>query len=454
MKRLLITTLAEYQTKFWAEVGSTLCADGHEVTFIAFDDRSAEMLLARGFRVHSVTSNPLVSDVQAKQIIQHFDINTLNYWLSHERFAFNIRDGMALRRKLASAILAADQACKEVLVRGPAVMIQELGGFLSVVGCFHAARANGMDHFFIEPSFFRGRLFFLRNTFRAMNVPDDFSGSAPDELQLYLAETLQKGLIVVPKKDRHQYTTAWRKVVSLRNSRRLVEKLVDKFWHGKRQEFGYIGMYVRMHALMVWNSWRLRSKYTLLEHTGPIVYYPLHVPGDMALTLRSPHLLDQLSLVDQICRSVPATHCVAIKEHPAMVGSVDAGRLIGMLNRYDNLIVLPPSTNNFDVLLRCDAVVTINSKSGMEGALVGKPVIVLGDAFYTNSPNVRKVQHLQDLPVVLTETLTGNSDCASPEALTRYLSALWERSFPGELYVVDRAHIAQFSKSMVLAIST
>ena len=453
MQRLIITTLAEYQTAFWLEVAVFLTGEGHDITFISFDDRSTEMLLARGFRVHSATSNLPVSDDQFDRVFQEFSIDRLNHWLSHERYAFEIGDGVALRRKLMAALLVSNQVCKEVLARGPAVMVQELGGFLSVVGAFHAARANGIDNWFIEPSFFRGRLLFLRNSFMAQRFPDDYSGSVPDELRIYLKDTIRCGTIVVPQKDQHQYTTAWKKIINMRNMRRLVEKVVDKHWHGKRQEFSHISSYVRMHARMLWNTSLLRGSYTQIKVASHFVYYPLHVPGDMALTLRTPHLLDQLSLIDLICRSVPATHCVAIKEHPAMVGALDAKRLLALLRRYDNLVLLPPSTNNYEVLRHCDAVVSINSKSGAEAALMGKPVIALGDAFYTNSPIVRTVDRVQDLPIALCEVLSRGPSRIEREVVERYLSCVWIGSHPGELYVAEAGNVARFSQSLLAALA-
>jgi Capsule polysaccharide biosynthesis protein len=453
-QRLIITTLAEYQTVFWVEVGIYLSKSGHDVSFLSFDDRSTEMLRARGCQVHSATEISQLSDDEIDHVFNKFGIDRLNHWLSHERFAFDTGDSAALRRKLAAALLASDQACKEVLKRGPAVMIQELGGFLSVVGAFHAARTNSIDNWFIEPSFFRGRLFFLRNSFMAPRVPDDHIGSVPEELRRYLEETMRTGAIVVPQKDRHQYTTAWKKIVNMRNARRLIEKLIDKHWHGKRQEFGHIASHVRTHARMLWNSRLLRSSYTPLEAVDRFVYYPLHVPGDMALTLRTPHLLDQLSLVDHICRSVPPTHCVAIKEHPAMVGAVDAKRLLALRRRYDNLVLLPPATNNYAVLRSCEAVVSINSKSGAEGALIGKSVIVLGDAFYTHSPIVHTVEKIQDLPFVLADVLSSGASGVAPTVIERFLAAVWRRSHPGELYVADAGNVVRFSQSMLAALST
>jgi hypothetical protein len=201
------------------------------------------------------------------------------------------------------------------------------------------------------------------------------------------------------------------------------------------------------------NSRLLGASYIPLETIDRFVYYPLHVPGDMALTLRTPHLLDQLSLVDQLCRSVPASHRVAIKEHPAMVGAVDSKRLLALSRRYDNLILLPPSTNNYAVLRRCDAVVSINSKSGVEGALVGKPVVVLGDAFYTNSPIVYTVDRVQDLPIALARVLSGAAAGATSAVVEKYLAGVWRRSYPGELYANDAGNVGRFLQSMLAAVT-
>ena len=317
---LLITTLAESQTAFWLPVGLQLRDRGHVPTFISFDDRSTEMLVAAGLAVHPATDTtiaPSGDSAETDALFERFGIDNLNYWLAHERYAFGLTDSVAMRRKLAATLLVADRACAEAAARGPAAMVQELGGFLSVVGSFFAARRHGLDNWFIEPSFFRGRMVFPRNSFAALRVDDASTEPAPPEVCNYLDETQRAGAIVVPLKDKHQYTTARKKIVNWRNAKRLVQKVVDKHLHGKRQEFGHIGRHVAVHARMLRNSQRLRGSYTPLEACGPFVYYPLHVPGDMALTLRSPHLLDQLALIDYLCRNVPYGHRVAVKEHPA-----------------------------------------------------------------------------------------------------------------------------------------
>lgn len=450
--KFLITTLAEYQTQFWLEIGLRLRAAGCEIAFLSFDDRSSEMLANASLKVYEANAVfDQIPEADFDQILKAFNISDLNYWLGHERFAFGLRDSRELKRKLVGSLMAADAACRDFKARGSEriVMIQELGGFLSVIGSFFAAQQNNIEHWFIEPSFFRGRMFFLKNSFAAPQV--DYQGDEvpAQEMLEYLDDTIARGAIVVPLKDKHQYTTAWRKVVNCKNARRLFNKVWDKLFCGKKQGFGYIKHHVFSHLCLIINSFRLRRCYTQLGMAGDFVYYPLHVPGDMALTLRSPHLLDQLAIVDFLCRSVPMGYKVAIKEHPAMVGAVDPRRVRGLLSRYDNLVILPPTTNNYEVLSKAKAVVSINSKSGAEAALLGRPVIVLGDAFYNRSPLVHQVGNVSDVPVALRELLNESTRQPDHAAIRKYFAAVWSISYPGELYVNDKINLDTFVKSIL-----
>ncbi len=454
-KRFLISTLAEYQTAFWALVGRELSRLEHDVAFVSFDDRSTEMLRSSGFTVYclsDVDDGVDTSDAAMDAAMHRYGMQDLNYWLSHERFAFGVQDGHELRSKLLRALALGDHACKAWSKPGESTcMVQELGGFLSVVGCFFAARAQGMDHWFIEPAFFKGRLFMLRNTFAAMKIRQESAGQLSADMESYLAAARRDGTVVIPQKDKHQYAPALRKIVNLRNVRRLFTKIVDKYVKGKRQEFGYIGSYVRAHLRMLTNSVRLRRHYTPLDALGPFIYYPLHVPGDMALTLRSPQYLDQLALIDYIARAVPHTHRVAIKEHPAMIGAIDAARLRQLMLRYDNLHLIAPDVNNYRLMTAADAVVSVNSKSGAEAMLLGKPVIVLGDAFYTDSPFVCHVDKLSNLNESLRAAMGSSRMRFDSGDVDRYFEAVWRQCLPGELYTTQKEQVRAFTHSMIVA---
>jgi capsule polysaccharide modification protein KpsS len=182
------------------------------------------------------------------------------------------------------------------------------------------------------------------------------------------------------------------------------------------------------------------------------VYYPLHVPADFALTIRAPEYLDQCALIDYLCRVVPHTHQVVVKEHPALIGAVPYSRLRDLLERHDNLVLLDPGINNYRVLGKADALVTVNSKSGAEALLLGRPVLVLGDSFYRASALAHRVDALSQLPAALARVLddSGMPDRAAIEA---FFQNVWDSSYPGELYDVSDANVATFSASLIRALS-
>ena len=456
---LLITTLAEYQTAFWLPVGQFLRERGVDVHFLSFDDRSHERLTAAGLPSVNAfdaarAAGSAATAASFEEWTHRLGVADPNLWMSHERVAFGLRDGGELRRKFCAAAAAAEAALGPLCAGGRfPVVVQELGGFLSVVGTFFAARARGLDHYFIEPSFFKGRFLFLKNTYAAKKLSANPTVDLHPEVRRVLEKTRASQSLVIPVKDKHHYAAPERKIFNARNVKRLLQKWWDQR-SGKRQEFGYLGAHVAGHLRMVVNGWRLKGSYTSLESLGRFLYYPLHVPGDVALTLRAPEYFDQLALIDYMARTAPASHRVAFKEHPAMIGALDAGRIRALLRRHDNVALLPPQTNNYEVLKAADAVITVNSKSGAEALLLGKPVFVLGDAFYRFAPSVRRVDHLSQLPGALRAFVQSPGTAPDARAVERFFQEVWDATWPGELYQPTPDAAQRFADSLRQALST
>lgn len=454
---ILITTLAEYQTQFWLPVAKRLRAAGHEVELLAFDDRSAEMSEAAGIPITNMYREGIKTGPSPEQRqpfddrIEAYGLDGSNFLFSHERFTFGIRDTAALRRRFMVYANAMEALLDRLEGQGKsAVLVQELGGFLSVISSFYAAKRRGIRNWFIEPSFFRGRMYFTPDSLAAPQVMAKPADAISPAVRAYLDDTLKQQAIVIPKKDQHHYSAAFKKVANLRNAHRLVEKLWDQFALGKHQEFGHNLRHARVHAAMALNATRLRKLYRPLPET-PFVYYPFHVPADMALTLRSPDYLDQVATVDFLLRTIPDSHVLVVKEHPAQIGAIAASRLFELARRFDNFVLLPPQTNNYTVLNRADAVISVNSKSGAEALLLGKPVVVMGDAFYRSCPLVYAVDRLADVPARLREALrAGPFDPARGAA---YFESAWRLSYPGELYIGDPKLLDTFAASLRAAIA-
>lgn len=441
-RTFLLGTLAMNQTVFFETLGDALERAGHKVAYLCFHERSHEYLSARGRR----SFNAFRDGDEAGIDLSAYGWPSLNLVLSHEKAAFELHSTPRLVQKLRRYLAACESAFESL--GGAPILVQELGGFLSNVASFYAARRRGLDNVFIEPSFFKGRLFLLRNTFAARQVDGPKAQAVSGEVAAYLEHSAASQQIVIPAKDAKHYRRPLRKLTDPYNARRLAQKALDKYVLGKREEFGHIGGHVARHARMWLNHRLMAARYRPLPAAGQrFVYYPLHVPADVALTIRSPQYVDQLALIDYLARIVPDTHEVLIKEHPALVGALRRERLVDLLRARDNVRLLDPGINNYEVLRRADAVVTVNSKSGAEALLLGRAVVVLGDAFYSACRLVHRVAAAADLPAVLARVL-DEPPALDRGAISAYFQDVWDASWPGELHVGGAENAEAFAASL------
>jgi hypothetical protein len=451
---LALVPLGAIQTPFYIGIARVLREYGIPCHFFSFHERSVESVRSAGFQCESVFSHtkpPAAYSLErALAVMAEFDIVDANLLISHARAAYELRDGSSLVRQFAAYLEALYPLVVEAAGLGRRLhVVQELGGFLSVLASFYAARHAGVSTTFAEPSFYRGRVFLTRDSLAAPRPATAFRDPIP-EVDAYLRDAVNSKQIVIPRKDSHHYRSAWRKVLNVRNVRRLAEKATDKYVRGYREEFGHVIGHAGRHLRMLVTAQRLRRHYETLP-SGRFVYYPFHVPADVALTLRAPQYFDQCALIDYLARTIPATHRLAIKEHPALIGATSHARLMDLLGRYDNIVLLQPTINNHDVLAAADLVVTVNSKSGAEALLHGRRVVVLGDAFYRDSDVVRAVDDVGALAAVIRQSLENPGPPAA--AVRRFFQSVWDASYPGELYASDPHNCRVFAASLLSALN-
>jgi len=115
---------------------------------------------------------------------------------------------------------------------------------------------------------------------------------------------------------------------------------------------------------------------------GNYILCPLQVPTDSQLTVYGGWVgnMDRfLQYIDQLTDDLPSGFYFRIKEHPTshipltdQVTVLESERL-----RLDN------QTDTMDLIQHCRAVLTINSTVGLDAFHFSKPVITLGEAFYS-----------------------------------------------------------------------
>ena len=320
MKKVIFIPLAMNQSQFYLGVAQALKSKGIESEFISMHERSCELFRKNGFKVFNYFEYERHLDPSKEADFDKYNIRNLHYWMGHEREAYWIFDWKKLHTKFTKRLLTMELIFNEVTKNDEKpIIIQELGGFLSVITSFFVARKNGLDHYFIEPSFYKGRCFFLKNSFGPQKVnwsEDEKSLKAAAD---YLGQLSQSRSLIIPDKDKFHYKGVLQKVFRPYNFKRLAQKLWDKYVLKLQEEFSYPLTHVRKHINAIFNKWVMSSRYEKLP-TQKFVYFPLHVPADMALTIRAPEYFDQCYTIEQIAKTVPVDTPVYIKEHPAMGG--------------------------------------------------------------------------------------------------------------------------------------
>ena len=147
------------------------------------------------------------------------------------------------------------------------------------------------------------------------------------------------------------------------------------------------------------------------------VYFPLSVEPERTLSISAPFYMNQLEIIRNVARSIPADYKLYVKEHMAM-----KYRHWRPISYYKTIMDLPnvtlihPSLSNVELIKNCSIVFVITGTAGLEAAYYGKPSIIFGHTSYDSLPSVHKIENLEDLPKIIRTCLdekVNPSDVAS-----------------------------------------
>ncbi len=423
-----------------------------DLTFLTFHAGCETMLQHCGFSVYNFhrwkrTFSPQLS---APQIETRYGMPVENI-IVHEALTHHHHDHTKLVRKTALYLQALEALFEKIQ---PDLFITELGGFIAHLTVFLVCRRRGVTHYTIEPAFFPKRCFWVKDSLYA-RLPADIGPQLEETEQAYIrshvAEIVDKKLINIPDKDQNHFKDMnLRKLFTLRNGNRLISKLTDKYIRGCEEEFDAVFQVVR------YNFWKLKNrkinaKYysQLADLPGKFVYYPLHVPLDVQLTVRSKSYLNQHELIRRVIANLPDELVLATKEHPASIGAYDF-RPLDDLIKNRRLMLLHPTVSSHDLVDRALYVLTVNSKVGIEALFRHRKTVTLGDSIYRGEGITTDLESVEDLKQLHQRGLRKEF---SDEALDTFLRRSYNWSLPGELYEHSPENLHRFSSSLSQVIS-
>jgi hypothetical protein len=189
---------------------------------------------------------------------------------------------------------------------------------------------------------------------------------------------------------------------------------------------------LRLVSRKLRGAWADRRWLTDPPPGGQFAFYPVHFEPEAATAVHGSYFQNQLEVIRNIARSLPADWKLVVKEHFYMRGSRRMG-FYRAVRRIPNVRLVPFSVPTNELIMRAEVLVTISSTAGLEASMIGKPVVMFGDYPWDYAPTIVKLQRYVDLPKQLREAPGRALGLDHPDVMA--FAASWDAALPpGRVY--------------------
>ena len=430
--RFLFTTLQTYETDFYGRVGRELERRGHETVHVSVSREAARLLRESGLDARCLMDE-IAALPEPESLAAEVARVEAEYPIPHIRdiyYADRATDGLdeeEAARRTVDHLRALERIVEDAR---PDVLVPEVGNETMRVAAHLVGLRRRIPVLFLLYTIFPDPLRLTVDTLHAPIVPPaelrPLEGNEAAELDAFREAFLERA------KPIREYRR-WR--LETRRARVFAGHVRRKL--GEDRDNDYLHPW-RLLSLNVSESLRARAArpfYGGIDPERPFVYFPLHVTDDYKIRKVIPHCEDQASLVEQVADSLPPGHDLVLKEHPMSIGR-NSFRLLRRLRTRPNVRLVGPYVSTHELIRRAEAVAVISSTVGLEALLYEKPVLTLGQPFYSGYGVTLDVDSFREIRTKVPELLRFRPD---PETIRRFLHAAMRACSPGAPVLVDRS---------------
>jgi hypothetical protein len=179
----------------------------------------------------------------------------------------------------------------------------------------------------------------------------------------------------------------------------------------------------------------------------PYVFYPLHVEPESSTLVEANKISNQLMVIEQISKGLPAGYQLLVKEHVPMLGLRPKG-FYETIRRMPNVHLISPFAENFNLLKKSKATVVITGTAGWESLFMGRPTILLGETeFSILDEGFVQVQSVTDFGSYLRKALIGPP--VSEAKLEMFVAACLQEGIHLPVSAYAYAHYGTDGKAMM-----
>lgn len=444
---LVFAVMASREVDFFIRIADYIKSEKNiNIGFISYYEPGDKVILDKGYRLFSLHQdvdykNVTVDEDRISKIQDKYKINNIRSLITHEKYTFNKFNETRLLKKLVAYDMVYEKLFKEYKIK---FIVQELAGFIAPLVVYYNSLIHQVNHIFLEPSLFKSQLLFNVNSID-VRFKENISISEQEKIAVreYIQKYHSNKPIAIPDKDKHHFSDMGiKKIINLRNIKRLSEKVFFKYFRKEKEEVDDISNKVKKAFKMYVTRKSLSSFYSKPDYSKKYIYFPLHVPLDFQLTVREKIFLNQLAFIEYIASILPYGMELWFKEHPASIGAYNLKEIKRILKN-KNLKLIYPKINSYDLIKKSHCVLTINSKVGAEALMQGKKIILVGNPYYKEAQGIIKIDKLDDV-----EKMDFSLKNVKEQIDYEFFYKLYSNSLKGELYNNTAENIEIFSNSL------
>lgn len=148
------------------------------------------------------------------------------------------------------------------------------------------------------------------------------------------------------------------------------------------------------------------GKVRMLEKppSTPYVLFGLHMQPESSIDVWAPFFSNQMWVIELLARSIPPSHKLLVKIHKSDTENYSKAQLERMA-AFPGVELVRPFVDTRRFIENAALIISIQGTMGLEGALLGKPVITLDESPFAAFPSVSRMEEIIDLPILIRRKL-------------------------------------------------
>jgi len=253
---------------------------------------------------------------------------------------------------------------------------------------------------------------------------------------------------------------------SIIDYKKIMQSIRNRFIHKKvfRQKnltHHDIGGRIKLQFNGIINAFFMKyiMKYEKLEDIHEkIAYFPMHVQPESSIDVMGSYFSEQLKLIKDIRRALPADTTLIIKEHPNFLDMNNYG-FYQQMKRIPNVKFIKYDSSTFNVLQRTDIVFTVSGTTAYQAGLQGIPAITFSPMFFEGLSSVHSCTNICKLRALVYKLITNftrdyEADCQFMEELMKNsYDAIWDSAVRSP-HVLEPENVKKLQNAFLNVITT